>query len=78
MRSGIVLIVLSALATLPIAANAADVSCPDRTPRPIVAPTAASAKCQDAIAKAGSRFVKTKLKTPLRLRTSPGRRPLAP
>ena len=69
MRSGIVLIVLSALATLPIAANAADVSCPDRTPRPIVAPTAASAKCQDAIAKAGSRFVKTKLKTPLRLRT---------
>jgi hypothetical protein len=61
MRSGLVLIALSALATLPVAAGAA-VSCPDRTPAAVTKVTPASAKCQDGIAKAGAKFVKTKLK----------------
>jgi parallel beta-helix repeat protein len=62
MRSGLTLFALSALVTLPVGAGAA-VSCPDRTPAAVTAPPLASAKCQDAIAKAGGKFMKTKLKT---------------
>jgi parallel beta-helix repeat protein len=60
MRSGLTLIALSALVISPIGAGAQ--SCPDRTPAAITAPSADSAKCQDAIAKAGGKFTKTKLK----------------
>src|SRR5262245_46341106 len=61
MRTGLTLIALSALVLLPVGARAA-VSCPDRTPAAVTAPPLTSAKCQDAIAKAGGKFMKTKLK----------------
>jgi parallel beta-helix repeat protein len=61
MRSGLTLIALSALVTLPVVAGAA-ISCPDRAPAAVTAPPLASAKCQEAIAKAGGKFLKTKLK----------------
>jgi parallel beta-helix repeat protein len=61
MRSGLTLIALSALVILPVGAGAAP--CPDRTPAAVTAPPLASAKCQDAVAKAGGKFMKTKLKT---------------
>jgi hypothetical protein len=60
MRSGLTLIALSAIVILPFGASAQ--TCPDRTPAAITAPPIGSAKCQEAIAKAGSKFVKTKLK----------------
>ena len=62
MRSRLTLIALSALVTLPVAAGAA-VPCLDRTPAVITAPPLASAKCQEAIAKAGGKFMKAKVKT---------------
>jgi parallel beta-helix repeat protein len=58
------LALLLAAATLGLApaASAGSVppACPDRTPLPITAPAAASVKCQQAIAKEGARFLKTK------------------
>jgi parallel beta-helix repeat protein len=55
------LIALAALAFVPVHARAA--SCPDLTPAPITSVSAGSLKCQDAVAKAGGKFMKTKLKT---------------
>src|SRR5262245_46047954 len=62
MRSGFVSIALAALLAIPIAAAAAIFPCADRTPAAITAPPLTSAKCQQAIAKAGGKFAKTKLK----------------
>jgi parallel beta-helix repeat protein len=62
MRSRLVLIALSACVILPAGAGGV-VSCPNRTPAAVTAPPAGSAKCQDAIAKAGGKFMKAKLKT---------------
>jgi parallel beta-helix repeat protein len=61
MRSGLTLIALSALVSLPIHAGAAT-TCSDASPKPITSVPATSLKCQEAIAKAGGKFMKTKLK----------------
>jgi hypothetical protein len=54
------LVVLGALAVPQVAGAVA--ACPDRTPAAITAAAADSVKCQDTIAKAGAKFLKTKLK----------------
>jgi parallel beta-helix repeat protein len=54
---------LGAVASLALApAGFAAISCPDRTPAAITAPTGASADCQNAIAKAAAGYVKTQIK----------------
>lgn len=52
---------LAALCALPSLAAAA--TCPDRAPAPITSATAAGLDCQEAIAKAGAKYLKAKLKT---------------
>jgi parallel beta-helix repeat protein len=60
MLRSVVVVTLAVLAA-PIGAGAA-LTCPDRTPATITAAAAGSLKCQDAIAKAGAKFIAAKLK----------------
>jgi parallel beta-helix repeat protein len=61
MTKRLALIALSAIA-VPHVAGAAP-TCADRTPAPITAAAPAGRKCQDAIAKAGAKFLGSKIKT---------------
>ena len=60
MRS-VAALAISTVLLVPHVASSA-VSCPDRTPAAITAPTAASVKCQQTIAKSAQGFAKAKLK----------------
>jgi parallel beta-helix repeat protein len=67
MRRSLVLIAVGALVAPQVAGAA---TCPDLAPGPITAAAAASIKCQDAIAKAGAKYIGAKLKTLAKCRLS--------
>jgi len=60
MKNGLLVIASAVLATSSLALGA---TCPDRTPTAITSVAAGSLKCQDTIAKAGAKYLKTQLKT---------------
>lgn len=67
MRRSLVLIAVGALIAPQVAGAAV---CPDLAPGPITAASTASIKCQDAIAKAGAKYIGAKLKTLAKCRQS--------
>jgi parallel beta-helix repeat protein len=68
-----------AVSATPVLAGDGAPACPDRAPDPITAPTAAGEKCQQAIAKEGAKFLKSKTSTLSKclLKSAPGTCPTA-
>lgn len=77
-RAAFLALGLAALAAPALAGKTGPV-CPDRAPDPIIAPTAAGEKCQQAIAKEGAKFLKSKTSTLSKclLKSAPGSCPAA-
>ena len=79
LRAAFLALGLVAWAAPGLAGNGAAPACSDRAPDPITAPTAAGEKCQQAIAKEGAKFLKSKTSTLSKclLKSAPGTCPAA-